>query len=291
MPVGVLCFVWIEEAYEVTNEEDFNKLDLSIRGEMPDGLFKQITLTFNPWSETHWLKKRFFDNPDDDTFIKTTTYMCNEWLDDHDRHIFEKMKINNPRRYWIEGLGNWGVAEGLIYERVEYRDFDLQALIKNKNNKACYGLDFGYTDPTAFIASIICEEEKTIYVFDEFYRTGVTNARIACILDDMGYAGEKIVCDSAEPKSIAELRDLGIRAEASRKGRDSVVHGIQTIQNYKIVVALKCKEFYHEISNYCWKKNKEGKCIDEPEHEFSHGMDAMRYSVAKHLIGDTFSFD
>ena len=84
---GVLCFVWIEEAYEITNEDDFNKLDLSIRGELPEGYFKQITLTFNPWSATSWLKARFFDNPDEDTFTKTTTWECNEWLDDSDRAI------------------------------------------------------------------------------------------------------------------------------------------------------------------------------------------------------------
>ena len=191
----------------------------------------------------------------------------------------------------------WGISEGLIYEKVEYRDFDLQALINktdkkgNRVNKACYGLDFGYTDPTAFTASIISEEDKTIYIFDEFLRTGITNARIACILDDMGYAGEKIVCDSAEPKSIAELRDLGIRAEPSRKGRDSVVHSIQAIQNYKLVVALKCKETYKALCNYSWKKNAENKFVDIPEHEWSHLPDSFRYACAKHLIGDTFSFD
>ena len=84
---GVLCWVWIEEAYEISSEDDFNKLDMSIRGQVPEGYFKQITLTFNPWSANSWLKARFFDSPDDDTFVKTTTYQCNEWLDDADRHI------------------------------------------------------------------------------------------------------------------------------------------------------------------------------------------------------------
>lgn len=291
VPKGVLCWVWIEEAYEVTDEDAFNKLDMSIRGEMPDGLFKQITLTFNPWSEKHWLKKRFFDTPDDDVFTKTTTYMCNEWLDENDKKIFEKMKINNPKRYHIEGLGEWGIAEGLIYENVELRDFDLDALIANPKNKACYGLDFGYTDPTAFIACIISEDDKSIYIFDEFLKTGLTNARIACVLDDMGYAGEKIICDSAEPKSIRELQELGIRAEPSRKGRDSVTHGIQKIQNYKLIVALKCKETYRALCNYTWEKNAEGKSVDKPEHEWSHLPDALRYGVSKQLLGDTFSFE
>ena len=84
---GVLCWVWIEEAYEISNEDDFNKLDMSIRGEVPDGYFKQITLTFNPWSATSWLKARFFDEYDEDTFVKTTTWECNEWLDEADKKL------------------------------------------------------------------------------------------------------------------------------------------------------------------------------------------------------------
>ena len=291
VPVGVLCWVWIEEAYEITKEDDFNKLDMSIRGEVPEGLFKQITLTFNPWSAQSWLKARFFDTPDEDTFTKTTTYQCNEWLDASDLGIFEKMRVNNPRRYRIEGLGEWGIAEGLIYDKVEYRDFDIQALREKAGIKSAFGLDFGFTDPTAFVAMLIDEEDAKIYVFDEFYLRGVTNARIAERIDAMGYAGQRIVCDSAEPKSIQELQDLGIRAEPSRKGRDSVLHGIQKLQNFTWIVSTKCVEFFHEISNYAWEKDKFGKPVDKPEHEFSHCMDAARYAAAKVLVGETFSFD
>lgn len=105
VPKGVLCWVWFEEFFEINKEDDFNKIDLSIRGEMPEGLFKQITMTMNPWSALHFSKARFFDTSDDDIFAITTTYKCNEWLDDADKRIFEKMRINNPRRYHIEGLG------------------------------------------------------------------------------------------------------------------------------------------------------------------------------------------
>ena len=112
MEDGYLNFVWIEEAYQIENEEDFDKLDLSIRGSLPDNLYKQFILTFNPWDQHHWLKKRFFDNPDPDTLAMTTTYKCNEWLGDDDRAIFERMKETNQRRYRVEGLGEWGVTEG-----------------------------------------------------------------------------------------------------------------------------------------------------------------------------------
>ena len=94
--VGCLCWMWVEESFEIMKETDFDILDESIRGECPEGLFKQITMTFNPWNERHWLKKRFFDNPDEDTLALTTNYMCNEWLDKTDINLFEKMKKNNP---------------------------------------------------------------------------------------------------------------------------------------------------------------------------------------------------
>ena len=289
---GYLCWVWIEEAYEVSNEDDFNKLDMSIRGEVPEGYFKQITLTFNPWSSTSWLKPRFFDVVDDDVFTKTTTWKCNEWLDDADRNIFLKMQANNPRRYRIEGDGEWGIAEGLIYDKVRFEDFDIDTVRSISGIKSAFGLDFGFTDPNAFTCFMIDNTNMIIYVFDEWYKTGVTNRIIAQAIKDKGYGGQKIICDSAEPKSIAELQEEGIQAEPSRKGKDSVNHGIQQIQNYTIVVHEKnCPEFKKEIQNYCWSKDKDGKPTDKPDHEFSHGMDSMRYAVTKALITDTFSFD
>ena len=292
VPKGVLCWVWVEEAYEISNEDDFNKLDMSIRGEVPDGYFKRLMITFNPWSATSWLKARFFDVTDDDIFTKTTTWQCNEWLDEADRKIFEKMKVNNPRRYRIEGDGEWGIAEGLIYEKVRFEDFDIDTVRATPGIKSAFGLDFGFTDPNAFTCSMVDNTNMIIYVFDEWYKTGVTNKIIAEQIKNMGYGGQRIICDSAEPKSIQELRDEGINAEASRKGKDSVNHGIQLIQNYTIVVHERnCPEFKKEIQNYCWAKDKDGKPTDKPDHEFSHGMDSFRYGVSKLLIPETFSFD
>lgn len=287
---GVLNFVDIEEAYEIL-EDDFNKVDMSIRGELPEGYFKQLTLLFNPWSANSWLKPRFFDKPDDDVFTKTTTWQCNEWLGEDDRNLFLKMKEQNPRRYRIEGDGEWGIAEGLIYEKVKVENFDVDTIRAIPNIKAAFNLDFGFTDPNAFVCELVDNANKRIYIFDEWYKTGVTNRIIAQQIKDMGYGNQRIICDSAEPKSIAELQDEGILAEPSRKGKDSVNHGIQLIQNYEIIVHPKCVEFYKEISNYCWAKDKNGKPTDKPDHEFSHGMDSMRYGVSKILQPDTFSFD
>ena len=111
---GVLCWMWIEEAFELESEDDFNKLEESLLGDLPDGYYKQITLTFNPWSESTWIKARFFDTPSHDVLAVTTTYQCNEWLSDEDRAVFEEMRLNRPERYKVSGLGEWGV-DGAVY--------------------------------------------------------------------------------------------------------------------------------------------------------------------------------
>lgn len=201
------------------------------------------------------------------------------------------MKIQNPRRYRIEGDGEWGIAEGLIYENVEQRDFNIDNIRKIDGVKAGFGLDFGFTDPNAFVAMCVDNRKKEIYIFDEWYKKGVTNRVIADAIKEKGYSGERIICDSAEPKSISELQEYGIKAESSRKGRDSVNHGIQQIQNYKIIVHPSCVEFWREIQNYCYAKDRYGNLLDKPDHEFSHAMDAMRYGVANLLLGDVYSWN
>ena len=138
---GVLCWCWIEEAYEINKEEDFDMINESIRGQTPSDLWKQITLTFNPWNEKHWLKKRFYDNPSDDTLAITTNYMCNEYLDESDIRVFEDMKINNPTRYKVAGLGQWGIVDGVVFENWEEQAFDVEE-IKQKYH-CIFGLDFG----------------------------------------------------------------------------------------------------------------------------------------------------
>ncbi len=110
--VGHLCWLWLEEAYEVMDDADFDTLDQSIIGRMPDGLWKQTSLTLNPWNDRHWIKRRFFDRPDPDVFAATTDYRCNKWLDEADGRMFERMRVRNPQRYRVAGLGDWGVLNG-----------------------------------------------------------------------------------------------------------------------------------------------------------------------------------
>ena len=291
VPKGVLNFLWFEEFYEIGNEEDFDILDESIRGVLPDGYWKRITATFNPWSAKHFSKKRFFDVQADNVLAMTTTYKDNPYLSETDLQLFENMKKNNPRRYRVAGLGEYGIAEGLIYENYRVEWFDVDEIRRIAGIKSAFNLDFGFTDPNAFVCEMVDNTNMKIYVFDEWYGSGVTNRVIAQKIKDMGYGGQTIVCDSAEPKSIQELREEGIKAVPSRKGKDSVNHGIQQIQNYEIIVHPKCQNFEIEISNYCWLLDKDGKPTDKPDHEFSHGMDSMRYGVTKLLRPETFSFN
>lgn len=278
--IGYLCWCWFEEAFQVMNEDDFNKVDMSIRGELPAGYFKQITLTFNPWSEKHWLKKRFFDNPDKNTLSLTTNYKCNEFLGDDDREIFEEMKEKNSRRYKIEGLGEWGIAEGLVYENFEELEFDINEINKRTGVISLFGLDFGYTnDPTAFIALLVDKENSSIYIFDEIYRKAMTNKDIYSEISYKGYSKEKIVADSAEPKSIEELKRLGLRrVKAARKGADSILFGIQKLQDYKIYVHPRCENTLVELNNYVWD-NKDGQVLNKPIDDYNHLMDALRYAT------------
>ena len=293
---GYLCWCWIEEAYEISNEKDFDMLDESIRGAIPPetGLFKQITLTFNPWNEHHWLKARFFDRPDPQVLALTTNYLCNEWLDAADLLVFETMKKNNPRRYRVAGLGDWGIVDGLIFENWEERAFSVEEIRKVPGIKSAFGLDFGYTnDPAALFCGLVDKATKTIWVFDEIYKTGMSNENIADAVKRAGYAKERIRADCAEPKSIDRLYTLGlIHIRESRKGRDSVNNGIDYLQDYHIIIHPKCVNFITEISNYTWDTDtKTGKRLNIPIDDFNHLMDAMRYALEDILVGPTFSFD
>lgn len=151
------------------------------------------------------------------------------------------MKKNNPRRYRVEGLGEWGISEGVIYQRVEQQGFDWKKLVAARDEelkrkagmwgkiaerdrlRLIAGVDFGYTDPTAYVVLLIDEREQTIYVVDEIYKTNVTNQMLADQIIRRNWGGLRLICDSAEPKSIQELRDQGLKAEGASKGRDSVL--------------------------------------------------------------------
>lgn len=291
---GCLCWMWLEEAYEIMSESDFDMLDESIRGSTPEGLFKQITITLNPWNEHHWIKKRFFDSCDPDILALTTNYLCNEWLDKSDLAVFERMKVNNPRRYQVAGLGNWGIVEGLIYENWKEEAYtlitrkeaqeDRKGVIRDNLKTVC-GLDFGYTnDPTAFVIGVLDKDNSKLYIYDEFYEKGLSNKAIAERIKELGYRKERITADSAEPKSIDELKAYGLNVKGAVKGKDSIVHGIQWIQDLEIIIHPRCVNFLTEISNYTWDTDRFGKKLNVPIDDFNHLMDALRYAVERYSM-------
>ena len=300
VPKGVLCWAVFEEAYEITKEADFDMIDESIRGELPEGYFKRVFVLLNPWSEKHWIKKRFFDTPDDENKLSlTTNYLCNEWLTPDDLKIFDEMKIRNPRRFAVAGLGGWGVSDGLVYEnwkeqkftpisKKEYSELDEHERPEHPaftdELTSCFGLDFGYTnDPSTLFCGLLDQKNKRLFVFDEMYEKGLSNKRIAETINSMGYGKERITADSAEPKSIDELKALGLRVKGAMKGKDSIQNGIQWIQDLEIIIHPRCVNFITEISNYTWDTDKFGTKLNVPIDDFNHLMDAMRYALEKYI--------
>lgn len=290
--VGVLCWMWIEEAYEIMSEDDFDTLTESMLGDCPEGLFKQVTITFNPWNERHWLKKRFFDHPDEDTLAITTNYLCNEWLSEDDLKQFEKMKTKNPRRYAVAGLGGWGIVEGLVYENWTEKEYTLEDIRQEcPDLKTRCGLDFGYTnDPSALPVMFLSKSKKRLYIWDELYQTGLSNRKIYDEICHMGYQKERIRGDSAEPKSIDELKGYGLRIKGAKKGKDSIKNGIQWIQELEIIVHPRCVNFLTEISNYTWDTDKFGTKLNVPIDDFNHLMDAMRYGLEDDIIDKSWMY-
>ena len=279
---GYLCWVWLEEAFEIGRQADFDKLDLSVpRGEVPPPLFKQTTVTFNPWNGNHWLKSRFFDAEDPQVTALTTDYRCNEFLDETDRDVYRRMREENPRQYAVAGLGEWGHSQGLVFENWSVEEFSLGDL-RRDGVRHIFGLDYGYTnDPTAFIAAAVEEEHKRIFIYDEHYEKRMLNEAIAAMIRGKGYHKERIRADSAEPKSNDDLRRLGItRLQAADKGRDSVTAGIARLQEYRLVVHPRCVHTAEELAAYTWQESgRNGEYDNRPCDRDNHLMDALRYAM------------
>ena len=265
-----------EEATELT-VSDFTQLDLRLR---PKEENPQIYCMFNPVSKTNWVYKRWFseDSVDDGrTMILKTTYKDNKFLTDEYITSLLAMEKTNPTYYKIYVLGDFCTLDKLIYNNYEVSDFDYTTI----KGQTLVGLDWGFTnDTTALVASILDEENKTIYIFREWGDTNKTNGEIADIIKSLGFSKSTIICDSAEPKSIEELRRAGIaHVKASVKGPDSIIHGIQKLQQYKIVVHPDCPKTITELENYAWQKDRgTGEYINKPIDEFNHFLDALRYS-------------
>ena len=285
---GLLAWLWLEEAYQVENKDKFDTLVESIRGSVDDkNFFKQITVTFNPWSERHWLKSAFFDEETrfNDVFADTTTYRDNEWLDQQDIDRYEDLWRTNPRRAAVVANGDWGVAEGLVFENYTVRDFDIMATIKRVGETTA-GLDFGFThDPTTFPRLAVDLDNKELWIYAEHYEHAMTTDDIYQMIVNADMQNALITADSAEQRLIAELRAKGIkRIVPSIKGAGSINAGLDFMKQFKIYIHPSCIKTIEEFDTYIYKQDKDGKWLNEPIDANNHIIDAIRYALERYHI-------
>ena len=276
---GPLTDIWIEEATE-TAYEDYKQLDKRLRGASKH--VKRLTLSFNPVYKTHWIYREFFGIWDDakqyaesDTVsILKTTYKDNRFLTADDRAALENEK--DPYFREVYTLGNWGVLGDIIFRN--WRTEDL-APLSAAYPQRLFGLDFGFSsDPCAAVNVAVDKRKKRVLIFDELYERGLTNSMLAERLKT--FAGRNFIfCDSAEPKSIRELRNYDLNARAARKGPDSVIHGIQWLQGFELVLDTRCQNLRNELTLYQWRRDKDGNSMAIPEDKNNHLIDALRYAV------------
>jgi len=265
--------VWVEEASEIT-EEDFNQLDLRLRGKTP--FPKQITLTFNPISALSWLKKRFFDISDPNVSTLKTTYKDNRFLDDEYIEVLEGLERKDYTYYQIYTLGNWGVLGNLVYSNYVVEDFPRE---DDHYSSVYAGVDFGFNDPSAVVK--IGWKDDELYILDELYRKGLTNTELMQEIEDSKVVSKNhhLTGDSAEPARIKEFRQKGYDIRGAEKAKDSVKFGIDWIKRHRIHIHSSCQNFLNEIQSYKYREDKDGNVLEEPVDMSNHLMDAMRYAL------------
>ncbi|EGQ2762797.1 PBSX family phage terminase large subunit [Staphylococcus pseudintermedius] len=268
----------MEEASEFTLN-DYTQLTLRLRERKHK--LKQIFLMFNPVSKLNWVYKYFFEHgkPMKGVLIRQSSYKDNKFLDDMTRENLEMLATRNPAYYKIYALGEFATLDKLVFPKYEKR------IISDKevgHLPSYFGLDFGYVnDPSAFIHVKIDNNNKKLYVMSEYVKKGMLNNEIAQVINDLGYSKEKITADSAEQKSIMEIKANGIdRIVPAMKGKDSVMAGIQFISQFDIVIDERCYKTIEEFDNYTWKKDKNtDEYYNEPVDTYNHCIDALRYAV------------
>ena len=262
------------------NEEDIELIDGTLRSvdyELP----LQMYFAFNPISKMNFVYKYFgFDTgvAPEDTFILHSTYLDNPFLDESYLKRMDNMKERNYNRWKIEALGEFVTLDKLVFQNWKSEEFNHTDI----KGELIVGLDFGFiNDISALVASILDEANKRIYIFREWGDTGKTNQELATIITSLGFSKSIIIADSAEKKSIEEIKRAGVnRIRASVKGPDSIMHGIQALQNYEIIVHPSCTGIITELENYSWQKDKKtNEYINKPIDAFNHFIDALRYSL------------
>jgi phage terminase large subunit len=192
-----------------------------------------------------------------------------------------EMEVRNPQKYRIYGKGEWGIdSEGLVFQNWREEEFDALELASSGLEHRC-GMDMGWVDPSAIIDTLYDRENKIIYVFQEFYKSGCQLSELAEALHDMKLNKVRVYVDSAEPRAIQFFKSEGINAAPVQKGKDSVKTGYQFLQDHLIVVHPSCQKLIMELSNFCYIKSKQtGEWTDDTDHTYSHAIDGLRYAYA-----------
>ena len=270
--------IWCEEATELSID-DYTQLDLRLRALRED---LQLIVSFNPVSKANWVYKRWFAEDAayerGNTMILQTTYKHNRFLPPSYIAALEEKIHTNPTYYRIYALGEFASLDKLVFSNYKIEEFDHAAI----QGTLLVGLDFGFVnDISALVASVLDETNKRIYIFKEWGDINKTNDELAAIVSSLGFSKSVIVADAAEQKSIEEIKRKGItRIKACVKGPDSIIHGIQQLQQYSIVVHPSCSGIITEFENYAWQKDKKsGEYINKPIDSFNHYIDALRYSL------------
>jgi phage terminase large subunit len=265
----------IEEASEITLD-DFSQLDIRLRSPLKNN---QIYLMTNPISKANWVYKYFYENKNlPDTFILHTTYKDNRFLKPEYIRSLENLQHTNPTYYRIYALGEFGALNQKVFTNYRIGEPPAHA----EKLQRIVGLDFGYTvDPTTIIVSLVDTKNKKLYIIDELYEKGLLNDAIAKAIQIMELSAEIIIADSAEQKSIDEIKRYGIpRIRPSIKGPGSVQFGIQKLQQYEVIISSRCPRTFEEFENYTYKKDRStGEYTNQPEDAFNHCIDALRYSL------------
>ena len=303
---GALCWLWIEEAFEIEEEKDFDMLNESMMGDLPDGYYKQTTLTFNPWSESTWIKGRFFDKEDPDVLAMTTNYQCNEWLSEPDRANFEKMRIERPERYKVAGLGEWGI-DGCVY----YEEFDkavhVVAPFPIPSHWRLYrSIDYGLDALAGLYYAI--DTEGNVYVVSEVYRSGLVVSDACKALMDGDPFGAGDITTYAPPdlwsrtkdsgKQVAELfMEHGVTLIPSSNARiagwmeihewlkvmDVVSEDGERVRTARLKIFSRCKNLIRCLSTIKADEKNINDVATEP-HELTHLPDSLRYFCVQHTV-------
>lgn len=269
--------VWVEEAYEVP-QNMIEQLNLRMRGQASH---QQIWLSWNPISKNSYLYKFSVEEPPENSTFIHSTFRDNPFLNQEYVDSLMELYKRNPTKARVFCDGEWGVdTEGLVITNWRQEEFDHMALASSGLEHRV-GMDLGWTDPSAIIDSLYDRENRTIYVFNEFYKSGCQLSELAAAIKDMNLQKSKIFVDAAEPRSIQFFKSEGINTVACAKGKDSVKAGLMFLQDHLIIVHPRCKNFITELENFSYIKSKQtGEWTEDTTHEWSHAIDACRYGYS-----------